>query len=69
MFNFVGMELTGAKNRVLGNTITNCMFALGEIILGLIAMWLRSWRMLLRVVYSPALLAIFLPYAIPESVR
>ncbi|XP_035739430.1 solute carrier family 22 member 5-like isoform X1 [Vespa mandarinia] len=65
----LGMELTGAKNRVLGNTITNCMFALGEIILGLIAMWLRSWRTLLRVVYGPALLAIFLPYTIPESVR
>ncbi|KAK2587577.1 hypothetical protein KPH14_003705 [Odynerus spinipes] len=65
----LGMELTGVKNRVLGNTISSCMFAIGEILLGFLAMWLRSWRALLRVIYGPALLAIFLPRVIPESVR
>ncbi|KAH0954980.1 hypothetical protein HN011_002710 [Eciton burchellii] len=65
----LGMEMAGVRNRVFGSTITCCMFAVGEILLGLIASWLRSWRMLLRVVYGPGLLAIFLPLLIPESVR
>ncbi|KYN19974.1 Solute carrier family 22 member 5, partial [Trachymyrmex cornetzi] len=65
----LGMEMMGAKNRVYGSTIISSMYAIGEILLGLFASWLRSWRMLLRVVYGPALLAIFLPLVIPESVR
>lgn len=63
------MEMAGVKNRVLGSTIICCMFAVGEILLGLVAGWLKSWRTLLRVIYGPALLAVFLPLLIPESVR
>lgn len=65
----LGVETIGVKNRVFGGTIMCCMFTTGEILLGLIASWLRSWRMLLRVVYAPGLLAILLPLVIPESVR
>ncbi|XP_024870664.1 solute carrier family 22 member 21-like isoform X1 [Temnothorax curvispinosus] len=65
----LGMETVGVKNRVFGSTIICCMFAMGEIFLGLIASWLRSWRTLLRVIYGPGLLAILLPLFIPESVR
>lgn len=61
--------MAGVRNRVFGSTITCCMFAVGEILLGLIASWLRSWRMILRVVYGPALLAVFLPLLVPESIR
>ncbi|KYQ53258.1 Solute carrier family 22 member 4 [Trachymyrmex zeteki] len=65
----LGMETIGVKNRVLGSVIVSCTFAVGEVLLGLIASLLRSWRMLLRIVYGPALLAVFLPLVIPESVR
>ncbi|XP_060819832.1 solute carrier family 22 member 21-like isoform X1 [Bombus pascuorum] len=65
----LGMEMAGVNGRVLASTIICCMFAVGEMLLGLIAMWLRSWRMVLRMVYGPALLAILLPVLIPESVR
>ncbi|XP_011642391.1 solute carrier family 22 member 5-like isoform X3 [Pogonomyrmex barbatus] len=65
----LGMETAGVKNRIFGSTIMCCMFAIGEILLGLIASWLRSWRTLLRVVYGPGLLAILLPLVIPESIR
>lgn len=65
----LGMEMAGVKGRVLASTIICCMFAVGEMLLGLLAMWARSWRLLLRVVYGPALLAIFMPFLIPESVR
>ncbi|KYN11533.1 Solute carrier family 22 member 21, partial [Trachymyrmex cornetzi] len=65
----LGLETAGKKNRVFGSTIICCMFAMGEILLGLIASWLRSWRTLLRVIYAPGLLAVFLPLLIPESIR
>ncbi|CAK9832329.1 Solute carrier family 22 member 21 [Anthophora retusa] len=65
----LGMEMAGVRGRVLASTIICCMFAVGEMLLGLIAMWLRSWRLILRMVYGPALLAILLPVLIPESVR
>ncbi|XP_015592065.1 solute carrier family 22 member 5 isoform X2 [Cephus cinctus] len=65
----LGVELVGVKQRVFGGTIISCMYAVGEICLGLIAMWLKSWRVILRMVYGPALLAIALPLIIPESIR
>ncbi|CAL1676489.1 unnamed protein product [Lasius platythorax] len=65
----LGIETIGAKNRVFGGALISCMFSMGEILLGLIASRLRSWRMHLRVVYAPGLLAILLPLLIPESVR
>ncbi|XP_050446751.1 organic cation transporter protein-like isoform X2 [Cataglyphis hispanica] len=65
----LGVEMVKVKNRLLASTIMCCMFTTGEIMLGFFASWLRSWRMLLRVVYAPGLLAIFLPLVIPESVR
>ncbi|XP_017766247.1 PREDICTED: organic cation transporter protein-like isoform X1 [Eufriesea mexicana] len=65
----LGMEMAGVRGRVLTSTIICCMFAIGEMLLGLIAMWLRSWRLILRMVYGPALLAVLLPVLIPESVR
>ncbi|XP_026667654.1 solute carrier family 22 member 21-like isoform X2 [Ceratina calcarata] len=65
----LGMEMAGVKGRVLASTIICCMFAVGEMLLGLIAMWLRSWRWIMRMVYGPAVLAILLPILIPESVR
>ncbi|GAB1866276.1 Solute carrier family 22 member 21 [Camponotus japonicus] len=65
----LGVEMIGVKNRVFASSIMCCMFTIGEILLGSIASWLRSWRVLLRVVYAPGLLTIFLPLLIPESVR
>ncbi|KZC09576.1 Solute carrier family 22 member 21 [Dufourea novaeangliae] len=65
----LGMEMAGVKGRVLASTIASCLFAVGEMLLGLIAMWTRSWRLILRFVYGPALLAILMPFLIPESVR
>ncbi|XP_018362951.1 PREDICTED: organic cation transporter protein-like isoform X2 [Trachymyrmex cornetzi] len=65
----LGMETMGVKNRVFGSVIISSTFAVGEVLLGLIASLLKSWRMLLRIVYGPALLAVFVPLVIPESVR
>jgi len=52
------MELVGPRARVLGGTLTSFFYALGEAVLGGVALWLQNWRQLLRVLYTPALLCI-----------
>lgn len=64
-----GLEMVGEKRRVVSGTIICCMYAVGEMLLGLTAMGLKSWRNILRVFFIPALLGIFLPLLVPESVR
>lgn len=66
---YLGMEMVGARRRVFGSTVMCCIFAFGEVVLGFGAMSVQHWRYLLRIFYIPALLAIFLPLLIPESVR
>lgn len=63
------MEMTGVEKRILGSTIIACIYAIGEIWLGLVAMWVKNWRILMRIIYGPGLLVIFLILVLPESVR
>ncbi|CAB0035149.1 unnamed protein product [Trichogramma brassicae] len=63
------MEMTGVEQRVVGSTFISCIYAVGEIWLGLVAKWTRNWRVLMRVIYGPGLLVIALMYLLPESVR
>ncbi|KDR22927.1 Solute carrier family 22 member 21, partial [Zootermopsis nevadensis] len=65
----LGMELVGSRARVLGGTLISVFYALGEAILGGIALWLQNWRNLLRVFYAPALLCVTYHWLLPESVR
>ncbi|XP_011297422.1 solute carrier family 22 member 21 [Fopius arisanus] len=64
----LGMEMVGGKKRVLGATFIGGMYAVGEMYLGAVAMFLKSWRPLLRAIFAPGLLAIFLPFIVPESI-
>ncbi|XP_008560212.1 organic cation transporter protein isoform X1 [Microplitis demolitor] len=63
------LEIAGEKRRVLSGTIMCCVYALGEMLLGLTAMGLKSWRNIIRVFFAPSLLAILLPFVVPESIR
>ncbi|XP_058798175.1 organic cation transporter protein-like isoform X2 [Phymastichus coffea] len=63
------MEMTGVEKRILGSTVISCIYAIGEMWLGLAAMWTRNWRLLMRVIYGPGLLVILLNFVLPESVR
>lgn len=65
----LGMELVGPNARVLGGTIISCAFALGEVILGFIAMYVSNWRTLLQIIYTPSILFLAYFWLIPESVR
>lgn len=65
----LGMEIVFAKQRILGATLINISFALGEVSLGVIAYFIRDWRILIRMIYPPAFFSIAYFWLIPESVR
>ena len=65
----LAMEMTGVEKRILGSTVISCIYAVGEMWLGLAAMWTKNWRILMRVIYGPGLLVILLMFVLPESVR
>lgn len=63
------MEIVFAKQRVLGATILYIAFALGEVNYGLIAYFIREWRLLLWVLYIPQFIFVSYFWILPESVR
>lgn len=65
----LGMELVGPNARVLGGTILSCSFAIGEVLLGFIAMYVSNWRTLLQIIYTPSIIFLAYFWLIPESVR
>lgn len=65
----LGLELVGANKRVLGGTIIAQIFAVGQVILGFMAMHITNYRYLLRTIYLPTALVLSYIWCIPESVR
>uniref|UniRef100_A0A182QUL1 Major facilitator superfamily (MFS) profile domain-containing protein n=1 Tax=Anopheles farauti TaxID=69004 RepID=A0A182QUL1_9DIPT len=65
----LALELVGPKMRVTGNNIISCGFSFAEALLGLLAMYFRDWRVLLRILYIPGFLSLPLLYTTAESVR
>lgn len=65
----LGMELVGANKRVLGGTIIAQIFAIGQVILGFVAMYITNYRHLLRAIYFTTILVLSYIWCIPESVR
>lgn len=62
-------EWVTTKNRVLSCTICLLYYPLGEILLGLLGMYVSSVQHLLLLIYVPGLLIVFYYRWIPESVR
>uniref|UniRef100_A0A1A9WE24 Major facilitator superfamily (MFS) profile domain-containing protein n=1 Tax=Glossina brevipalpis TaxID=37001 RepID=A0A1A9WE24_9MUSC len=65
----LAIELVGPKRRVAAATIITIFYPLGEALLGILAEQFQNWRTLLRVLYLPAILQIFLLILLPESIR
>ncbi|PAV92004.1 hypothetical protein WR25_22122 isoform B [Diploscapter pachys] len=65
----IGMELVGPKYRKLASVITGIFFGLGQVILGIEAMFITDYRCLHVVIASPALLFISYWWIVPESAR
>ncbi|EDW44438.1 GM22419 [Drosophila sechellia] len=65
----LAVELVGPKHRVLAATVISLTYGLAEALMGLVAKYLRDWRVFLRVLYTPALLHLIFICLLPESVR
>lgn len=63
------MELVGPKYRVAAGATVSAMFAVGQVLLGLIAWGIPSWRTLTQVLYAPQLLVVTYFWILSESVR
>ncbi|XP_039489416.1 solute carrier family 22 member 3-like isoform X1 [Drosophila santomea] len=65
----LAVELVGPKYRVLAATTISLTYGLAEALMGYMAKYLPDWRVLLRVLYTPALLHLVFISVLSESVR
>lgn len=66
---FAVTELVGPQYRVLAGAVLSTSFAVGQVLLGLLAWWIPNWRTLTRVLYAPQLLVVGYCWLLAESVR
>lgn len=57
------------KYRVLSNTTLSVAYPIGEMLVGLTAMFVHDYRILIRIMFSPGIFVILLFFLLPESVR
>lgn len=65
----VGIELVGPKRRVIACSLITIFYAIGEMLLAIFAKYFPDWRILLRIMYAPALCLFLYFWILPESVR
>ncbi|XP_023943090.1 organic cation transporter protein [Bicyclus anynana] len=65
----LALELVGPKGRVFISLLFNTMFILGGVTVTLLSWWLQSWRYLLLIIYTPAILVFFYLWSLTESFR
>lgn len=65
----LAIEWVSSRYRVLGSMIVALAFPIGEILLGTMAMYVRDFRYLIRIMYTPGLFFIIYLWIVPESMR
>lgn len=65
----LGMEYVSSKYRALATSLIVTSYPIGEVLLGIVAIYIHNFRYLLRVLYTPGLLVIFYFWLVPESFR
>lgn len=65
----LAIEWVSAKYRVTGSSIQSIAYALGEMLLGLVALYVHDFRLLMRILYVPGLFVFCYHWLVPESVR
>ncbi|KAI1725160.1 sugar transporter domain-containing protein [Ditylenchus destructor] len=65
----IGMELVGPKKRKLAAVLTGMFFSFGQVILGILAYFIRDYQHLQAAVALPALIFTVYWWIIPESAR
>lgn len=68
-FYVLAMEWISPKYRPIGTTLIVTSFPLGEMLLGIVAMYVHNFRHLIRVLYAPGLLVICYLWLVVESPR
>lgn len=61
--------MVGLNRRVLGGNLISMTFALGQVLLALVAWGVPNWRSLTQALYAPSLLFVVYVFFIEESVR
>lgn len=64
----LALEWVSTKHRVLGSMIVAIAFPLGEILLGVVAMYIHDFRYLIRLLYTPGAFLFIYLWIVPESV-
>ncbi|XP_034109590.1 solute carrier family 22 member 7-like [Drosophila albomicans] len=65
----LAIEFVGPKHRVVAATFISSTYGLAEAGMGYLAGYILDWRVLLRLLYTPALLHLIFICYLPESVR
>ncbi|VVC31050.1 Sugar transporter, conserved site,Major facilitator superfamily domain,Major facilitator [Cinara cedri] len=65
----LGIELVSLKARVKVNALMGCFYPIGGVILGFVGYLTQDWRIMLRIVYTPALLILGCIWYVPESLQ
>ncbi|XP_036325810.1 solute carrier family 22 member 3-like [Rhagoletis pomonella] len=65
----LGVELVGPQRRVIACSMITIFYAIGEILLAVVAKYFQNWRLILRIVYVPAIVLISYIWILPESIR
>lgn len=65
----LGIELIGPAQRVLISSLSSTCFAIGGVMLGLVAMYTRNYQTMIRILYTPSFLILTYIWLIPESIR
>lgn len=65
----LAVEWASEKYRVLGTTMITLSFPVGEMVLGIVAMYVHDFRTLIQVLYTPGLAVILYFWLVPESIR
>lgn len=65
----IGMELVGPSRRLVAGVLTGLFFALGQIVLGALAYFIRDYQHLQLAISLPALIFVAYWWIVPESAR
>lgn len=65
----LAIEWMTPKYRVLSNTVLSIAYPIGEMLVGLTAMFVHDYRILIRIMFTPGVFVILLFFLLPESVR
>lgn len=65
----LAIEWVNSKHRVMGGTIISIAYAIGEMLVGFVAMYIHDYRVMSRILYLPGLFVFTYFWLVPESVR